>query len=59
MKAMAFISSMSETQCGSLIRDQFPPNTTPARARARAVTVETELQSGPFTSELRLFNLYF
>ncbi len=29
---------MSETQGGGLIREQFPPNTTPARAR------ETELQ---------------
>ncbi len=24
---------MSEAQSGGLIRDQFPPNTTPARAR--------------------------
>ncbi len=39
------ISSMSEAQGGSLIREQFPPNTTPARVRTSAVTVETELQS--------------
>ncbi len=36
MKAIAELSSMSETQGGGLIREQFPPNTTPAgRARAR------------------------
>ncbi len=28
-------------------------------ARASVLTVETELQSGRFTRELRLFNLYF
>ncbi len=28
-------------------------------ARAGAVTVETQLQRGPFTRELRLLNLYF
>ncbi len=28
-----FISSMSEAQGGGLIRDQSPPNTTPAQAR--------------------------
>ncbi len=51
---------MSEAQGGGLIRDQFPPNTTPARAREPApFTVKTQLQSGPFTRELRLFNLYF
>ncbi len=36
MKAIAELSSMSETQVGGLIREQFPPNTPPAgRARAR------------------------
>ncbi len=36
---------MSETQGGGLIREQFPPNTTPARAREPALLlVETELQ---------------
>ncbi len=31
-----YISSMSETQGGGLIREQFPSNTTPARAREPA-----------------------
>ncbi len=31
-----YISSMSETQGGVLIREQFPLNTTPARAREPA-----------------------
>ncbi len=30
-----FISSMSEAQGGGLIRDQFPPNTTPARRESQ------------------------
>ncbi len=46
---------MSEAQGGGLIREQFPPNTTPARASV--ITVETELQSDRFTRELRLFNV--
>ncbi len=38
-----YISAMSETQGGGLIREQFPPNTTPARAREPApFTVEME-----------------
>ncbi len=48
---------MSETQGGGLIREQFPPNMTPDESSA--ITVETELQSGGFTRELRLFNIYF
>ncbi len=48
---------MSEAQGGGLIRDQFPPNTTPARRESQRVTVETQLQSGPFTRELRLFDV--
>ncbi len=31
-----YISSMSEAQGGGLIRDQFPPNMTPVRAREPA-----------------------
>ncbi len=30
-----FISTLSETQGGGLIRDQFPPNTTPARRESQ------------------------
>ncbi len=50
---------MSEAQGGGLIRDQSPPNTTPARRESQRVTVDTQLQSGPFTRELHRFNLYF
>ncbi len=32
-----YISSMSEAQGGGLIRDEFPPNTTPARAQEPAL----------------------
>ncbi len=37
MKAIAvgYISSMSEAQGGGLIRDQYPPNTTPARRESQ------------------------
>ncbi len=52
-----YISSMSEAQGGGLIREQFPPNTTPARRESQRRYVETELQSGRFTRELRLFNV--
>ncbi len=44
-------------QGGGLIREQFPPNTTPARRESQRRYVETELQSGRFTRELRLFNV--
>ncbi len=56
-----YISSMSEAQGGGLIRKQLLPveHDSSSGARASAVTVETELQSGRFTRELRLFNLYF
>ncbi len=36
MKAIAVHFVMSEAQGGGLIRDQFPPNTTPAQARESA-----------------------
>ncbi len=48
---------MSEAQSGGLIRDQSPPNTTPARRESQRVTVETYLQSGRFTRELHRFNV--
>ncbi len=56
-----YISSMSEAQGGGFIRKQLLPieHDSSSGARASAVTVETELQSGRFTRELRLFNLYF
>ncbi len=50
---------MSEAQSGGLIREQSPPNTTPARRESQRVTVDTQLQSGRFTRELYQFNLYF
>ncbi len=48
---------MSEAQSGGLIRDQFPPNTTPARRESQRRYVEAQLQSGPFTRELHRFNV--
>ncbi len=35
-RQLQYISSMSEAQCCGLIREQYPPNTTPARAREPA-----------------------
>ncbi len=52
-----YISSMSEAQGSGFIREQLPPNTTPARRESQRRYVETELQSGRFTRELRLFNV--
>ncbi len=57
LRQSQYISSMSETQGSGLIREQFPSNNSSSGVRASAVTVETELQSGRFTRELRLFNV--
>ncbi len=49
---------MSEAQGGGLIRDQFPPNTTPARRESqRRYGGHTDTECGPFTRELRRFNV--
>ncbi len=54
-----YISSMMDAQGGGLIRKQLLPveHDSSSGARASAFTVETELQSGRFTRELRLFNV--
>ncbi len=49
---------MIEAQGDGLIREQSPPNTTPAQARESALLqVDTQLQSDPFTRELHRFNV--
>ncbi len=48
---------MSEAQGGGLIRDQSHRTRLQLGARASVVTVEAQLQSGPFTRELRLFDV--
>ncbi len=52
-----YISSMSEAQGGGLIRDRSRRTRLQLGVRASAVTVETQLQSGPFTPELHRFNV--
>ncbi len=56
MKAIA-VHFVHERSAERRIRDQSPPNTTPARRESSAVTVKTELQSGRFTRELHRFNV--
>ncbi len=49
---------MSEAQGGGLIRDQSPPNTTPARRESqRRYGGDTITECGPFTRELHRFNV--
>ncbi len=48
---------MSEAQGGGLIRDRSRRTRLQLGARASAVTVDTQLQSGPFTRELHRFNV--
>ncbi len=49
---------MSEAQGGGLIRDQSPPNTTPARRESqRRYGGDTIPEFGRFTRELRRFNV--
>ncbi len=49
---------MSEAQSGGFIRESVPAEHDSSSAlRASAVTVETQLQSGPFTRELHRFNV--
>ncbi len=48
---------MSEAQGGGLIRDRSRRTRLQLGMRASAVTVETQLQSGPFTRELHLFHV--
>ncbi len=48
---------MSEAQGGGLIRDRSRRTRLQLGARASTVTVKTQLQSGRFTRELRLFNV--
>ncbi len=59
MKAIAvgYVSSMSEAQSGGLICDQSRRTRLQLGARASAVTVEAQLQSGRFTRELHRFNV--
>ncbi len=55
-----YISAMSETQGGGLSREQFPPNTTPARAREPAPSRwKQNYREWSTTSELLLFNVKF
>ncbi len=57
-KFLCYLDSGSNVTTQCLIREQFSPNTSPARdPGASALIVETELQSGRFTCELRLFNV--
>ncbi len=48
---------MSEAQGGGLIRDQFPPNTTPARRESQRCYGGNTVTDGRFTRELRLFDV--
>ncbi len=53
-----YISSMSETQGGGLIREQFPPNTTPARPRDPA-PLRWKVVDLLVNYVCLMFNLYF